>query len=73
MIVEIDVLLPADCSLPRSHDICELIQNSIENLEGVARAYVHADYKCVRQFHIRLPCTDSTVISAQNPSGHQIR
>lgn len=45
MIVEIDVLLPKDCSLPKAHDICELIQNGIENLDGVTRAYVHADYK----------------------------
>lgn len=38
MIVEIDVLLPKDTSLPRAHDICECIQYSIENLEGIHRA-----------------------------------
>jgi divalent metal cation (Fe/Co/Zn/Cd) transporter len=44
MIVEIDVLLPPDISLPKSHDICESIQYCIESLEGISRAYVHADY-----------------------------
>ncbi|KAK9897836.1 hypothetical protein P389DRAFT_195422 [Cystobasidium minutum MCA 4210] len=44
LIVEIDVLLPRDISLPKSHDICESIQYSIESLEGIQRAYVHADY-----------------------------
>lgn len=36
--VEIDVLLPRDISLPKSHDICESIQYSIESLEGITRA-----------------------------------
>lgn len=44
LIVEIDVLLPRDISLPKSHDICESIQYSIESLTGIQRAYVHADY-----------------------------
>jgi len=44
MIVEIDVLLPKDISLPRAHDICESIQYAIEALDGINRAYVHADY-----------------------------
>lgn len=38
LIVEIDVLLPRDISLPKSHDICESIQYSIESLEGIQRA-----------------------------------
>lgn len=38
LIVEIDVLLPRDLSLPKSHDICESIQYCIESLEGIQRA-----------------------------------
>lgn len=38
MIVEIDVLLPKETSLPMAHDLCEMIQYTIEALEGINRA-----------------------------------
>ena len=44
LVVEIDILLPRDISLPKAHDITESIQYAIECLDGVHRAYVHADF-----------------------------
>ncbi|KAJ7134326.1 hypothetical protein C8R44DRAFT_770196 [Mycena epipterygia] len=44
LIVEVDVILPADTSLPYAHDVCEAIQYLIEALDMVSRAYVHLDY-----------------------------
>ncbi|KAJ7259569.1 cation efflux family-domain-containing protein [Mycena haematopus] len=44
LIVEVDVILPSDASLPYAHDVGETVQASIEALDLVSRAYVHTDY-----------------------------
>jgi len=44
LIVEVDVILPSQTSLPYAHDVGETIQASIEALDMVSRAYVHLDY-----------------------------
>ncbi|KAJ7718131.1 cation efflux family-domain-containing protein [Mycena maculata] len=44
VIVEADIVLPPDTSLPYAHDVGETIQASIEALDLVSRAYVHLDY-----------------------------
>ncbi|KAF8172061.1 hypothetical protein K438DRAFT_1852195 [Mycena galopus ATCC 62051] len=44
LIVEVDVILPSDASLPYAHDVGETIQASIEALDLISRAYVHMDY-----------------------------
>ncbi|BGP15106.1 hypothetical protein JCM10213_006562 [Rhodosporidiobolus nylandii] len=43
MIVEVDLVLPAQTSLTTAHDVGEAAQYAIEELEGVERAFVHID------------------------------
>jgi len=43
-IVEADLILPADISLPKAHNIGESVQYAIESLSGIERAYCHVDY-----------------------------
>jgi len=43
--VELDIVLPEDMPLKQTHDISESLQISLEKIEGVERAFVHADYE----------------------------
>jgi len=43
-IVECDVVLDRETTLPIAHDLGESIQVALESLEGVERAYVHVDF-----------------------------
>ncbi|GAA6042522.1 hypothetical protein JCM8097_004644 [Rhodosporidiobolus ruineniae] len=43
MLVEVDIVLPADTPLPRAHDVGEAAQYAIEELQGIERAFVHVD------------------------------
>jgi len=43
-IVEADIILPVDISLPKAHDIGENVQYALESLSGIERAYCHVDY-----------------------------
>lgn len=38
-------MLPEEMSLKEAHDIGELLQNKLESLEKVERAFVHIDYE----------------------------
>jgi len=44
-LVEVDVVLPKSMSLGTAHDIGESLQQKIEKLEDVERAFVHLDYE----------------------------
>jgi len=44
-LVEVDIVLPADMTLMEAHDIGESLQQRLENLQGVERAFVHLDYE----------------------------
>ncbi|EEH52781.1 cation diffusion facilitator family [Micromonas pusilla CCMP1545] len=43
--VEVDVVLPEEMPLRRAHDIGESLQNRIEEMEDVERAFVHIDFE----------------------------
>ena len=43
--VEVDVVLDEDMPLRRAHDIGEELQNRIEQMEEVERAFVHLDFE----------------------------
>lgn len=43
LLVECDIVLPAETGLTQAHNLGESIQYAIEQLEGVQRAYVHVD------------------------------
>lgn len=44
--VEVDIELPEDLPLKEAHAIGESLQNKIEKLPEVERAFVHLDYEC---------------------------
>ena len=43
--VELDVVMNADTPLWKAHDIAERLQDKIEALPGVERAFVHVDHE----------------------------
>ena len=43
--VEVDVVLPEEMPLRRAHDIGESLQNTIEEMGEVERAFVHIDFE----------------------------
>jgi divalent metal cation (Fe/Co/Zn/Cd) transporter len=43
--VEVDVVLPEEMPLRRAHDIGESLQNRIEEMDDVERAFVHIDFE----------------------------
>ena len=43
--VEVDIVLPQDISRCRAHVIGEKLQEKLENLPEVARAFVHIDFE----------------------------
>lgn len=45
LLAEIDIVLPEDMPLKQAHDIGEALQNRIEELEEVERAFVHIDWE----------------------------
>ncbi|MCO5555371.1 hypothetical protein L7F22_008917 [Adiantum nelumboides] len=44
-VAEVDIVLPKDMQLGESHDIGEGLQNKLESLPFIERAFVHADYE----------------------------
>lgn len=43
--VEVDIVLPHDMDLHKAHDIGESLQQKLESLDEVERAFVHLDYE----------------------------
>ncbi|ORX46131.1 hypothetical protein DM01DRAFT_1410782 [Hesseltinella vesiculosa] len=44
LLVEIDIILPPECPLHEAHDVGEALQDALELLDNVERAFVHLDY-----------------------------
>lgn len=44
-LVEVDIVLPEEMTLKDAHDIGEPLQQKIESLREVERAFVHIDYE----------------------------
>mmetsp|Transcript_34207 Transcript_34207/g.74775 ORF Transcript_34207/g.74775 Transcript_34207/m.74775 type:complete len:432 (-) Transcript_34207:229-1524(-) len=44
-IAEVDVVLPADMPLQQAHDIGESLQDRLESIPEIERAFVHLDYE----------------------------
>jgi divalent metal cation (Fe/Co/Zn/Cd) transporter len=44
-LVEMEVVLPAEMSVREAHDISLELQQAVEQLEDVERAFVHVDYR----------------------------
>ncbi|GLJ08315.1 hypothetical protein SUGI_0086360 [Cryptomeria japonica] len=43
--VEVDIVLPSDMPLQQAHDIGEALQEKLESLPDIERAFVHLDYE----------------------------
>ncbi|KAI8997577.1 cation efflux family-domain-containing protein [Pilobolus umbonatus] len=44
LLVEVDIILPPDCPLSEAHDVGEALQDALELMANVERAFVHLDY-----------------------------
>ncbi|KAF0923873.1 hypothetical protein E2562_007725 [Oryza meyeriana var. granulata] len=47
--VEVDIVLPCDMPLQEAHDIGEALQEKLERLPEIERAFVHLDYEFTHQ------------------------
>ncbi|KAF6996224.1 hypothetical protein CFC21_012591 [Triticum aestivum] len=47
--VEVDIVLPCDMPLQEAHDIGEALQEKLESLPEIERAFVHLDYEFTHQ------------------------
>jgi divalent metal cation (Fe/Co/Zn/Cd) transporter len=45
IIVEVDIVMPAETTLRETHDVAEELQMKLESLPDVERAYVHVDWE----------------------------
>lgn len=43
--VEVDIVLPGDMSLSQAHNIGETLQEKLEQLPEIERAFVHTDFE----------------------------
>jgi divalent metal cation (Fe/Co/Zn/Cd) transporter len=43
--VELDIVMPSTTPLWKAHDIAQILQDKIEVLPGVDRAFVHVDHE----------------------------
>ncbi|KAG0258955.1 hypothetical protein BG011_002958 [Mortierella polycephala] len=47
LFAEVDIVLPPDTPLSQAHDLGESLQDALEKLDNVERAFVHIDYNAV--------------------------
>ncbi|KAJ0979427.1 hypothetical protein J5N97_014901 [Dioscorea zingiberensis] len=47
--VEVDIVLPSEMPLCEAHDIGEALQEKLESLPDIERAFVHLDYECTHR------------------------
>ena len=56
--VEVDLVMPGETPLWKAHDVAQQLQDKIEVLPNVGRAFVHVDHETghtpVRRFFARL-------------------
>jgi len=45
LFVEVDIVMNGDTPLSRAHDLSQQLQDKIEMLPGVGRAFVHVDHE----------------------------
>ncbi|KAI8137321.1 cation efflux family-domain-containing protein [Fennellomyces sp. T-0311] len=53
LLVEIDIVLPPDCPLREAHDVGEALQDALEMMSNVERAFVHLDYDPIHEIEHR--------------------
>ncbi|OBZ91622.1 Metal tolerance protein 3 [Choanephora cucurbitarum] len=53
LLVEVDIILPPDCPLKEAHDVGEALQDALELMDNVERAFVHLDYSAEHEIEHR--------------------
>jgi divalent metal cation (Fe/Co/Zn/Cd) transporter len=53
LLVEVDIVLPPECRLQEAHDIGEALQDALERMDIVERAFVHLDYTAEHEIEHR--------------------
>lgn len=53
LLVEVDIVLPPDCPLREAHDVGEALQDALELMDNVERAFVHLDYNPIHAIEHR--------------------
>ncbi|KAI9472010.1 MAG: cation efflux family-domain-containing protein [Benjaminiella poitrasii] len=53
LLVEVDIILPPDCPLREAHDVGEALQDALELMDNVERAFVHLDYSAEHEIEHR--------------------
>ncbi|KAI9489396.1 cation efflux family-domain-containing protein [Zychaea mexicana] len=53
LLVEVDIILPPDCPLREAHDVGEALQDALEMMSNVERAFVHLDYTAMHEIEHR--------------------
>lgn len=53
LFVEVDIVLPPNMELRTSHDIGEALQQKLESLPDVERAFVHVDYETLHKPEVK--------------------
>lgn len=52
-VAEVDIVLPPECPLREAHDVGEALQDALELLDNVERAFVHLDFTSEHQIEHR--------------------
>ena len=68
--MEVDVVMAADTPLWKAHDLSQQLQDKIEVLPNVERAFVHVDHETthypVRTFHSTLVMSMKSIYALRN-------
>jgi hypothetical protein len=62
-VVEVDVVMPGDTLLWKAHDIAQLLQDKLETLPRVERAYVHVDHETTHVPVSLLPLSARVIVT----------
>lgn len=73
--VEMDVVIDPHETLRKCHDICEDLQNKLQNLLNVDRAFVHIDYETTHRPEHAKKIYNNLAAERTNPvyQGHCMR
>ncbi|CAO3638294.1 unnamed protein product [Cunninghamella echinulata] len=58
LLAEIDIILPPECPLHEAHDVGEALQDALEMMDNVERAFVHLDYNADHEVEHRRVVND---------------
>jgi len=71
VVVELEVVMPSETTVRQSHDICLSLQDAVEAMHEVERAFVHVDYlsRCYPEHKVERELLQHDVVSATDADG----